>query len=74
MLFRSDLVFLDESNVSIVSFCSTIQKGQSIDFSSVVYDSNFESKRPCSDISNHIYWYIVSQLVKVPDGTSSTMG
>ena len=67
-------MFLDESNVSIVSFCSAIQKGQSIDFSPVVYDLNFESKRQCSDISNCIYWYIVSQLVKVPDGTSSTTG
>ena len=64
-------MFLDKPNVGIIPFCSAVQKGQGIDFSPVVYDSNFESEGWRSNVSNHV---IVGQSVKVPDGTSGTTG
>jgi len=47
----------DKGGVTVDSLCSTVQKGLSIDFSPIVYDSDWNSNRGNSFIPNRTYCY-----------------
>jgi hypothetical protein len=70
-----DFVFINEGFVTVDTFGSTVQNGVGIDLSPVVYDSNFNSDRRSSYISN-CFWCYMRRLNQsdISDGTRSTTG
>ena len=66
---------LGEQDVTVDAFGTTVKDCVSIDFSPVVYDSNFNPNGWSTYISNHIYWYIGSLYQsEASDGPRSTTG
>ena len=70
-----DLVFINKGFVTVDTFSSTVENGIGIDLSPVVYNSNFNSDRRSSYISNH-FWCYMRRLNQsdMSDGARSTMG
>ena len=68
-------MFLDKQSVTVDAFCSTVKDCMSIDFSPIVYNSNFNLNGWSMYISNCIYWYIGSLYqLEASNGARSTMG